>query len=49
MVRVTSSIRRLFHIPLWGDKMHKFKTDTAEAYGDVYGKLLKSIRDQVVF
>jgi predicted RecB family nuclease len=40
MGRVTSHIRRLFHISLWTDKTHKFKADTAEAYRSVYDNIL---------
>jgi hypothetical protein len=41
--RATSNIRRLFDIPLWSDKTHKFKADTAEAYRSVYDEILKSL------
>ena len=34
--RVTSNIEKLFDISLWGDKTHKFKADTAEAYRSAY-------------
>ena len=41
--RVTSNIRKLFDISLWGDKTHKFKADTAEAYRNAYDEILKSL------
>jgi predicted RecB family nuclease len=41
--RVTSNIRNLFDISLWGDKTHKFKANTAEAYRSTYEEILKSL------
>jgi predicted RecB family nuclease len=41
--RVTSNIVKLFDISLWGDKTHKFKADTAEAYRNAYDEMLKSL------
>ena len=41
--RVTSNIVKLFDISLWGDKTHKFKADTAEAYRNAYNEILKNL------
>ena len=38
--RATSNVRRLFGIPLWGDKTHKFKADTAKSYRNVYDGII---------
>ena len=40
---VTSNIRKLFDISLWGDKTYKFKTDTAEAFRSAYDEMLKNL------
>ena len=41
--RVTYHMRKLFRIPLWNDKIYKFKADTANAYHSVYDNILNNL------